>query len=63
MLATRMPLLLLAWLLLALALPFAYETLMLRRDGQTIGKKAMRTRVVRLTDNSHRPAGRPPCGP
>ncbi len=56
MLATRIPLLLLAWLFLALALPFAYEMLMLRRDGQTIGKKVMKLRVVRLSDN------RPPTG-
>ncbi len=51
LLAARLPLLILGWLSLAVALPFAYETLMLGRDGQTIGKKVMKIRVVRIADN------------
>lgn len=40
------------WYLVAMTAPILYETLMIRRDGQTLGKKLLRIRVVRAADGA-----------
>lgn len=46
----QLPVILLLFGVLFAGLPFVYEVLLLRRDGQTIGKKIAGVRVVRLSD-------------
>ncbi len=57
MIAVRLPLVFVAWLVLGYGLQLAYESIMLSRSGQTIGKKVMKIRVVRLADNHPPSAG------
>lgn len=48
--APRLVILYLLLFLLSVLVPLAYETLLTSRHGQTVGKRAMKIRVVRLSD-------------